>query len=781
MLPIASILRSFRGLVAASLFCASAAPALAEQPAVLLGRILTAAGAPVAGAEIRVAGTSRRTASDAEGRFRFELPSGAFALEVESPRAGVRVVAVELAAGEERSLEIRLDATVHRESIVVTASPDARTLDDVAQPVSVLDSEELLVEQRPTIGETLARLPGIHASSYTAGSSRPVIRGLSGDRIRVLTHGIGTGDVSTTSPDHAVAVETLGAERIEIVRGPATLLYGSSAIGGVVNVIDDSIPDYRPEERVSGSVELLYGSAAREKGGAAELVGTLGPLVWHLDVARREADDYEIPGRPEAEQGEEEEEHEEEPFDGQLANSAVETESGTFGLSWVGRDGFLGLSVSAFDTLFGIPGHAHGHGAEEPHDEARAARSATSAVTRAAEEEGEEPPVRSDLEQRRLDLRGELQRPFGVFRGAKLRLGVADYEHRELEGDEVGTLFLNDSWEARLELPHRRLGALSGALGLQASRRDFEARGEESFTPPSTTENWGLFAFEELARGKLTWQFGLRYERQENDVEAPGVPDRSFAGLSASLGAAYSPGEEWGLVLSLARSTKLPNAEELYSNGPHAATRSFEIGDPDLDEEKSLGVDLALRKKSGRLTGELALFVNRFDGFIFERPTGEFEDELPVFRFGQADAEFWGGELDAHLELLHVEPHHLELDLMADFVRAELAESGEPLPRIPPLRFGAGLHYRGERLWARIEARRIAAQRRTAEFETDTDGYETVGAAIGYRFFAGGAVHDLVLSGANLTDELARNHASFLKDEVPLPGRDLRLAYRLRF
>lgn len=734
----------------------------------ITGRVLDRSGQPVADAAVRLAGTPRRTVAATDGSFALEdVVAGAYLISADSPRLGTAVVPVEVGAGEVAEVVIEIDPLVHRDSIVVTASPEARSLGDVAQPVSVVSDEELLAILQPTLGETLSGQPGVHSTFYGQGASRPIIRGLGGDRVRVLVSGIGTGDVSTTSPDHAVAVETMGVERIEIVRGPATLLYGSSAIGGVVNVIDPSIPDVLPGRAIAGNLELRGGSGADERSGALELTGELGRLAWHVDYARRDAEDYGVPALPE-EEAHLEDGHEEEAFDGTLPNSAVESESGTFGLSWVGKDGFLGLSVTSFETLFGVPGHEHGHadghGGEEPE----------------AEEE-EAAAIRSDLAQRRVDLRGEWRRPLGLFRGAKLRVGVADYEHLELEGDEVGTRFTNDSWEARLELPHRDLGPFRGAIGMQGSSRDFTARGEESFTPPSLTRSWGLFLFEEFGIGALRWQLGARWERQETSVDEVDVPDRSLAGLSGSLGVVWSPTADYALAVSVARSAKLPNAEELYSNGPHAATRAYEIGDPTLDVETSLGLDLGLRKTRGRLTGSLNLFANRFSGYIYERVTDEVIDGLQVYRYDQADAEFRGCELEAHLELLHREPHHLELEVMADYVRAEFADSGDPLPRIPPLRAGIGLRYRGERLSARVEGRRVFEQDRIAELESETAGYTLFNASVSYRFFLGGTVHDLVLSGANLTDEFAQVHTSFLKDVAPLPGRDLRLTWKVGF
>ncbi|HJX27117.1 MAG TPA: TonB-dependent receptor, partial [Thermoanaerobaculia bacterium] len=741
---------------------------------------VTADGTAVPGAEVRVTELRRRAVSGEDGSFRFEaLPPGDYLLEATSPRLGAAVDRVRVTAGEAAEVTLALDLAVHQEEILVTASPDARSQSEVAQPTSVLAGEELMLQMQPTLGETLNQEPGVTSTFFGVGASRPVIRGLGGDRIRVLESGIGSGDASTTSPDHAVSVDPLAAEQIEVLRGPATLLYGSSAVGGVVNVIDNRVPDSLPGAPIGGTVELRGGTVADERGGATSLDGALGGhFAWHVDLMKRETDDYEIPGLAEsaalrAEEGEEGEEHEQ--VRGIARNSATDTESGTVGLSWIGDHAFFGVATGRYNSLYGIPG-GHAHGEEHEGEE---------------EEEGEheeEALVRVDLEQRRWDLRGGVTQPFGMFRGVNLRFGSTDYEHRELEGAEVGTRFLSDSWEGRLELLQKRYGALSGSFGLQAQSRDFEAIGEEAFVPPTQTDSWALFTFQEIERGPWRFQLGGRFERQDVTADLPSDPDavegpddRSFDGLSGSAGLVWQSGEDYSLGLSLARSTKLPNAEELFSNGPHLATNAFEIGDPGLDPETSLSADLTLRKTSGPFTGEINLFLNRFEDFIFESGTGEEEDGLPVFRYIQRDAEFSGLELTGLYELIHTEPYHVDLEIGFDYVRAGLRDTGEPLPRIPPRRYRLGLHYRGEKLHGLIEGQRVEEQDRVAALERPTEGYTLLNASVGYRFFTTHVVYDVLLRGTNLADEEARNHVSFLKDLVPLPGRDVNLALRLTF
>jgi iron complex outermembrane receptor protein len=739
-----------RILAAAAIGAVLVHPLSGQSTGTLSGRVLSAGGSPAADARVTLLELKRRAAVADDGAFRFEnIPPGTYLLEAQSPRSGYAIERVSVTPGEQAPLEIRLDLAVHTERVTVTGS-ELRSVAETAQPVTVLDDRELLEKKQVTLGETLAQEPGVTSTQFSPGSSRPIIRGLGGDRIRVLEAGIGTGDASTTSPDHAVATDPISAETIEILRGPATLLYGSSAIGGVVNVLDERIPTYLPDRPITGSLELRGGTVAEELGGAASLTGHFGSIAWHVDGLNRETKDYDIPGRartqPDEEGGE--------GAYGFVPNSATAAEGGTAGLSWIGEGGFLGVSATRFDTVYGIP----------------------------AEEE-----VTIDLQQRRVDVKGGVTQPFAFLRGLNLRFGTTDYEHVELEGAEVGTRFLNESWEARLEAPHKRIGIMTGSFGVQAFNRKFEAIGEEAFLPPTDTDAWAVFAFEELDFGPVRLQLGARYENQDVSAsfadfpfESP-ITGRSLDGLSGSVGLVWLPATDYSVGLSVARSVKLPNAEELFAHGPHIATNAFEIGDPNFDEEKSLGADLSFRKVHGGLTFQISAFASRFDDFIFDEFTGEEEDGLQVIRFVQRDAEFVGGEAHVDIGLVHTEPHHLELELFGDYVRAELRDTGDPLPRIPPLRYGTGLVYQGPSFSGRVEVRHVDEQDRVSEFEEPTESYTMLNASLGYRFFLGGVINDVLLRGTNLTDEEARNHVSFLKGLAPLPGRDVSLVYRLSF
>lgn len=727
------------------------------------GRVVTADRKPVAGAHVTVLELRKHADADGEGRFRFDVLPGVYLVQAEGPRGGISVGRVEVPAARAVEMEITLEHATHQETVVVTARAEAATVSDLAQPITVLAGADLTLHREATLGETVAQQPGVSSTYFGPGASRPVIRGLGGDRIRVLQEGVGTADASSTSPDHAVAYDPLSARQVEIVRGPATLLYGSSAVGGVVNVLDNRVPDRVAERRLSGVAELTGGTAADELMGGLSVGGGGGHLAWHLDGLARRTDDVRIPGFAEsaalrAQEEDTGERHAQ--VGGVLENSATESAGGAVGGSWVGSRGFLGLALSVLESEYGVPG---GHGHEDPG---------------AAEEEED---VRIDMAQRRADVRGELRDPFAGFRAARVRIGLSDYEHRELEGTAVGTTFANQGLEGRLELSHHRWGAAAGTWGVQVARRDFESVGEEAFVPPTLTTSWAVFALEELGTGPVKFQLGGRFERQQVEARGDDPGTRTAHGVSGSAGLSWSHGEDFVAGLTFARTLKLPNAEELFANGPHVATRAFEVGHRDLVREKSLGVDLSLRGKAGRLSGQANVFLNRFADYIYQQFTGRERSGLAEVRYVQGDAEFWGAEGEATLELHHAEPHHLDVEVGGDFVRARLRDTGQDLPRIPPGRFHGALHYGSPSANARVEVRRVMEQDRTGPFELPTEGYTTLDAMVSYRLFAGERVLDFVLRGSNLADAEARNHVSFLKDVAPLPGRDVRLSVRVGF
>ncbi len=758
---------------AALWFLSFAQPASAQQNGTLIGTVVHEEHAdahedrePITLGEAQVIELARQVRVGDDATFRFdEVPAGTYNVVVIGP-AGTGIATVVLEAGQTLEFDVEVLVSSHFDEMVVTGSGEIRSAFEMTTPTHSLSGEELIVRDVGTLGETLASTPGVNSSFFGMGAGRPIIRGQAGDRIAVLEDGLGTGDVSSVSPDHAVTTDPLLAESLEVIRGPATLLYGSSAIGGAVNVIDDRVPSLKALSPIGGRVALRGGTVAKERAGALSLDGGAGNWAFRFDGSTRDSDDYDIPGFANVEHSEEEEheEDEENPY-GTLPNSDVSTTNVRVGASYFfGDKGFVGAAVSGFETEYGLPG-AGTHGHEE------------------GEEQEEEAPVRIDMEQRRLDLRSEIRQGFGIFRGLRIRFGATDYEHRELEGAEVGTTFLNDSLQGRFEMIQQRRGISSGSIGLQLSSRDLEAIGDEAFIPPNQTDRLALFTFQEIETGNLSWQFGLRWENQ--DLSATGFDDRSDDALSGSAGLSWTFAENWSLAASVARSVKLPIAEELYSDGLHVATQAYEIGNPLLEDEVGLGFDVSLRKRAGRFEGELSLFRNAFTDYIYQAFTGEEREGFPVVVYSQADATFEGAELSTRFELLRIGNGDLHLNVGGDMVEATLDDPREGespyLPRIPPRRAWLGLHYHSPRWNGRIETRWVDDQTDLAENETPTNGYTLLNASIGRTVLLKQQSIDIILRGTNLTNEDARRHTSYLKDSVPLPGRDLNLFLRLSF
>ncbi len=656
----------------------------------------------------------------------------------------------------------------HRDvqEIVITASPLGRSISDVAVPASVLQGEALRSELAPTLGETLSTEPGVNSSYFGPGASRPVIRGQDADHIRVLQNGVGTIDASAASPDHAVSLEPINVRRIEIIRGPAALLYGPTGVGGVVNVIDNRIPEEPIERLASGALEGRGDSTSDLGGGAALLEGGIGGFAYHLDGFGRKSDDLRIRGfarsarlralEPLPDDGAEEEDR--------LPNSAIETTGGTVGGAYHWGWGYFGVAPSLYNSNYGTV--------------------AEKAVT-------------IDLKQRRLDLAGALTQPIRGFRTVRTKLGLSDYEHTELEGTEVGTVFKNEGYDGRLEVLHEPLGPFEGALGFQSARSDFSALGAEAFLPPTLTNTQAGFVFEELDLELVRLQFGGRIDYEDVEVNTaanfgPGS-SKSFTNGSAAAGAVYSPFEDWALSFSIGYTERPPIAQELFANGPHVATAAFEVGDRNLDVERSVGVDFSISRTAGPVTGRIGGFYNRFDDYITLVRTGELtepeppaearerEEPLPIFEYRNLAADFVGFEAELMLHAFESDPHHLDVALRADYVRAENRDDDEPLPRISPLRFGGSLLYHGAALDAHLEILRVRRQDRVPAGDLPTDGYTMLNVGVGYPIVVGPVTLDGFVRGNNLLDEEARNAVSFLKDIAPLPGRGVAGGARVTF
>lgn len=697
---------------------------------------------PIVGAEVVLTELRRVTRTDGKGRFAFvDVPAGTWTL----------VVAVKDYANQSRHVQVpsdpidfSLDLEFHEAPVVVTADADPGDALKVYQPTSTLGAHELERRGGASLGMTLQNEPGISTTNLGTAPARPVIRGLGGDRVLILEDGVRVGDVSSLSPDHAVAVNPTEADSVEVVRGPANLLYGSNAIGGAINVLNGEIPS-RLFDRPGGSISGTASDNPEEFSGSADFEASAGPVAFRAGGSRSDADSFEFK-------------------DNTAGNSQFDFTSFHGGVSVVGAPGFAGVAYRDYEGDYGIPVSEEGEGLGKG-----------------------ERGVTIRLSQESYKLTGQLTRPFGPFTGARLQAVRRDYTHTEFEETgEAGTIFNLDTLEVRGDVTHRAVGRFSGTFGLWLLDGDFEAAGEEALLPEAQTRGYAGLFYEEVALGKVKLLFGGRYDRQSVDPRSSSLDERTFTGVSGALGAVVNPEGAWSIAGNVTRNFKAPAAEELFASGPHVATFSFEIGDPDLDEETSVGYDLSFRWKTKRFSGEVTGFRTDFSDFIFLEPTGvdDVDSGLEIARYTQADALFQGLEAHAHVELVE----HLTLELVGDHVRATNEDTDEPLPRIPPVRAGLGVNWETDRFGVGGEARYASEQDRVArdpdtdvELETPTDAYTIYNAFAHVQFPSGRLVHRFAVRGENLTDRLYRNHVSLVKDIVPQPGRSARLTYSLLY
>lgn len=644
--------------------------------------------------------------------------------------------------------------------VIITGVGPARTSDELITSTTALTADDIADRLSGGLGDTLDGLPGVSTTAFGPGASRPIIRGLGAERVQVLTNGIGVIDASAASPDHAVTGDPLGAERIEILRGPATLAYGGGASGGVVNVIDGLIAETRPED-ASAQGYAGYTSADEGTTLAARATGELNGLVATLSGSFRDAGDLSIPGFAEsaalrAEEAATGEAHEQ--VEGELENSFVESQALSGGLSYVGERGFIGVSVRRMETQYGLVG---AHEEEAP--------------ASGAEPAEEESPF-IDLEQTRVDVRGGIRPASGPFDRLTAAMSVVDYTHTEFEAPGVpGTLFNNEGFEGRIEAEHVDLGGFKGSVGAQASHRNFEAVGDEAFVTPTVTDQFGIFVFETYERGEWGLEGGLRVDRVNVDNAIFGA--RQFDTFNASFGAHGHIAEHLFVGASLNRTERAPTDVELFANGPHLATQQFEIGDATLDAETGVNAEINARWEQGPLELGGSVYRFAFTDFIYLAATGEEADGLPVFQAVQADATFTGAEVTAALSLGQALGASWKTDAAVDVVRGEL-DAGEDLPRIPPVSASLGVEAAWTRVSARLEARWADEQDKVAAFERPTDGWTTLDLRVNVVLTP---EIDLILEGTNLTDEEVRVHASPLKDVAPLAGAGFRAAVRAKF
>jgi len=682
-------------------------------------------------------------------------------------------------AGPAAAAEVPAGPTVSE--VVVSAAPYAVSLDSATTSVDVVTRAELDTAPPVGIGDLLAGMPGLRSTFYGPGASRPVIRGLSGPRGMILQNGVGMVDASALSPDHAVASEPSEASRIEVLRGPSTLAYGGSAIGGVVNILDDRIPSKVPAHGFAGRLTGSAGSADDSYALSAGVTAGKGPFVVALDGVKRASGDYSVPTNPvsaryAADRGVN-------ALDDRVVrNTDVHLEAYGGGLSYVGDDGFLGASVKRTTTRYGLP-YAQVDGPPP-----------------------EEGPVYIDLKQTRWDLRGERAIDLGPFDRIRLSAGYADYQHAEIAVADgaVGTRFLSKGGEGRLELVQRDRDGWQGAVGFQGLKRDFQALGDEAFVPPVKVDELGVFVLQRLDRDAWGLEGGARLDRRRLDADLGGRPtspaaaslgvdwsradaNQAFTSVSASAAAFWRPAPAWFLSLSVAANRRAPTEFELFSDGPHAGTNAYQVGDPTLKPERVTSLEATIRRTGDRGQVEAHAYVARYRGFISETATGVFVDdagvagpdgELPVFRFAASDPTFVGGEVHGSYTAWRDGDRRLVVEGSGDYVRAT-SDAGPPA-RIPPWSLTGRATFEAPRLEAMVEVRRVGAQDRVAAFETPSDGYTMVNAQLSGRPFSDRRLK-LFVEGRNLGDVAAREHASFLKDIAPLPGRTFRAGAAVEF
>ncbi|BFM11223.1 TonB-dependent receptor [Simiduia litorea] len=770
------------------------------------GRVVDDQGAPIAGATIEIESSKKFLSSDAQGRF--NLDDDVKEIHITAPGFSHRMVHLDDQA--RTTLVIALAKTVI-EQVDVIGLPIHASAIESAIPVAVLSGDALRNQQAATLGDTLVRQPGVNSNFHGNVASTPVIRGLSGPRVLITQNSLDVSDVSRVGPDHSVAAEVSTAQQVEILRGPATLFYGSGAIGGVVNVVDNRVPT-DAETRA----EVLLSRESVNHQNLASFNATIGTdsFAFYGDGFWREADDYTVPVAPE--QGH----ADQHTGDFTVANSAEESTGYTLGTSYLLDNGYVGVSLGRLDREYGIPGHSHG-----------------------GHESGAAAPERvyADLAQDRYQLLSELDVDLPWLRAIHTRAAYTDYTHAEVEEGLVGTRFSNQTSELRVDLFHQEWAHWKGGINFHYKRGDVAAEGEEAFTPASRSETFAMALMEEKHIGDVLVQLGARVEHltivadnallphlvvHDHDSPVAGnnghaaedirvfAVEHDFTPVSLSLGAVWDFSPGYNLGISLSHAQRAPSASELLSFGPHIGTRSYEIGalftaheehgeshfelsDVDMELEASNNIDLTFRKYEGDMGVILNAFYNQINNYYYQSATGLYaesghdhndghshghdvggvhDDELPVYVYSHADANFYGFEAQGIWQF----SDGWKTAVFSDYVNAALTD-GTNLPRTPPLRFGADLDYTGERISANVNWTHYTEQSKTAPLETPTDGYDLLNASVTYQLPVGSNTLAIFLKAENIADTEARVHASFIKDIAPLPGRNFTLGLRGTF
>lgn len=705
--------------------------------------------------------------------------------------------AADPAAGQNTSKVAAEQDQAVLEEVIVSGHP--LSAEGLAQPFATLDGDSLRRAQAASLGATLESVPSVHTSSFGQAVGRPVIRGLAGSRVKILEDRIDSLDASVSSPDHASTIDPFIAEGIEVFMGPSTLVYGSGALGGVVDVHTGRIPHALPES-TSARFEMRGADNGDRRTAAGRIDTGSGNFALHIDGFYRDADDYDIPGFAESrrlrelEQSEEahsehehdddhEQEHEageaQDYVRGTLPGSFLETYGGAVGGSYIGDSAFFGLAVSRYESNYGLPGHSHAHHHHEDEHNDHDEHEGEEHEEHEEHHDDEEGSAELDLEQTRIDLEWGQQLAVTGLESLNLRIGYNDYEHVEFEPNgSSGTTFASEGYEGRFEVVHSEWAGIAGSAGVQLSATDFSALGEEAFVAPVETGSTGLFYVGQRSWGELELEGGLRGEWVEHQPESGSK--RDFSLFSASLGFIQPVAESWQLNGQLDFSSRAPTAVELFSNGAHLATQSYEIGDPDLDEEEATNLSLGMKYQQGRWLLAINAYYTEFKGFIYEAATGEERDELPVLQWQQEDARLYGADAQAQWEAMRWDSGSLSLQANADAVRSKLDEGeNRNLPRIPPLRWSLGASLNWQGLAAELAYTRVEEQDDTAPLELATDAYNDLHLHLVYAMEIQRSRVELFVNGSNLTDDEQRLHTSYIKDLAPQPGRTLEAGFRV--
>lgn len=675
----------------------------------------------------------RTAETDEQGHYRFaSLPPGAYDVVARAPALSDERKRVQVAAGETVTAGFALKLAAVRESITVTAAGHEQTSLETFESSISLESTELTTRSAPSLGDVLEGQAGIAKRSYGAGNTRPVIRGFDGDRVLIMQDSLPTGTISSQSADNAEPIDVTTMDRVEILRGPATLLYGSNAIGGVVNAISrHDLIHSEPHPGLTGFLTGAGGTANAQVGGSGGFDYGFGKwLIWGSGGSQRTGDYSTAIGK--------------------VLNSSTRTSSADAGLGRYTARRFWTVNYAYTNANYGIP-------------------IGTGGAQQTAE--------RTTLTPRRNNLRfnGGLKNIGSFLDRFHLSAIYSDYQHQELSDGEVSTQLSNKQFVYRAVFDQKKRRRLSGTFGMSGMERRFHSVGEESLAPPTSQNAMSAFAVEALDLGKVRFQFGGRLERSA--YNPAGLKKRSFTGASMSAGVALPLGSATTAVLNFTESHRAPALEELYFYGPHAGNLTFEIGNANLAMERNTGLDASLRRQSSRLRFEGNLFYYRISDFVYLAPTGRIREGFVEANYAQADTRYRGTEvrMDAAIR------PNLWLNLSVDSVNARLRRTNTPLPRIPPVRGRIGIDARFRALSVKPEL--VLARPQSSVFitETRTAGYAVANLNSTYTIAGSHSVQIFSFTLFNATNQLYRNHLSFIKNIAPEVGRGLRIGYTIRF